>query len=403
MLKAWLSFIFSYIFAFIISTNTYFSPKNVGSLSDSLKYFKILAVGDLMCHVPQITNAYNDSLKNFDFKPGFELVEKILKDGDLVIANLETVFAGKEFGGYSGYPHFNSPDEFLNALFHSGFNVLVTANNHSLDRGTNGLLRTAQLIDNLGMIRIGTFSSQHDRDSIRIFEKNGFRISILNYTYDLNHNHLKGDYSFYINTINDSLIKNDIENSKKLDADAIIVYFHFGEEYQRIPNTYQKEIVDKTFQYGADIILASHPHVLQPIELRSLSDPDSVGTKLDTGFVAYSLGNFISNQQGIYKQSGVILELKLEKNLQSNKVRISSIDFHPTWVFIGRYKNGNNHIIIPLEEIDSIKLSSRGFSFSAGQVKQMNRAFFETENHLSQHIKNTNIFRLGEKNSRTEE
>ncbi|MBU2584783.1 MAG: CapA family protein [Bacteroidetes bacterium] len=360
------------------------SHTSTHNLNDSTAYIKILSVGDLMCHKPQVDGAFVDSAQIYDFNPSFRLVREILSSGDIVIGNLETVTAG---GRFSGYPLFNSPDEFLQAVKKSGFNVIVTSNNHSLDRGEVGLTRTAQLIDSLRLTRVGTYLSEVDRDSIRVIRVGDFRIAILAYTYGMNGFQLSQDKRYLVNQIDEEQIRLDLNKSKKAGIDACLVYFHFGNEYERSPNTWQRDIVEKTFSFGADIILASHPHVIQPIEYVELNEE----SELDTGLVAFSLGNFISNQRGRFKQAGAILEITLEKRISSGECRISAVAVHPTWVHIQKQKGKNSHTIIPLSNFNTDL-------FSKNEINLMMQANDDTRKQLS----GKKIFSMRNKNQREE-
>lgn len=307
---------------------------------DSIRTATISFVGDLMCHLPQIDYA-RVGKDSFDFKPVFREVKKFLSSSNLTIGNLETTIAGQE-NRYAGYPLFNSPDEYLVALKDAGFDILLTANNHSLDRGKKGIVRTIDKISELGMNFIGTYKSQQDRDSIRIFEINGIKLAFLAYTYGLNGNNIPNDEEFLVNVIDTSLIKQDIRSARKKNAEVVLVYFHFGEEYQRKPSHFQKEIVKHVIDYGADLIVGSHPHVIQPLEFFT-----SNKNKIGEGIIAYSLGNFLSNQRWRYSDAGVILNLELTKNILKGEVRLSNISFVPVWVFKGKIENKNEFVIFP--------------------------------------------------------
>ena len=257
---------------------------------DSLLTLKISVVGDLMCHSPQFNSARIAETDSFDFRPVFSEIRQYLENSDYTIGNLETVIAENN-KNLSGYPNFNSPHEFLSALKYAGFDVLFTANNHSLDKGLKGALRTIKQINEKNMVQVGTYISQKDRDSVRIFKKNGIRFALLAYTYGTNGYNIPKKNRFIITVIDTAEIQKDLLRVGKLLPDLIIVYFHFGNEYQRSPSKYQKEIVQFAVKNGADIVLGSHPHVLQPIKkFKSLSG------RIDSGVVAYSLGNFISNR-----------------------------------------------------------------------------------------------------------
>lgn len=316
--------------------------------SDSTSSVTISFVGDLMCHSPQFKFAQvsNDS---FDFKPVFREIKKYLTEADLTIGNLETTISGKE-RRYSGYPLFNSPGEYLEALKDAGFDILLTANNHSLDRGKKGVLKTIDMIKNNGMESIGSYHSQHDRDSIRGFDINGIKIAILSYTYGLNGNYMAKNGKFLVNVIDTTLMKQDILNARNKNADVILVYFHFGDEYQRKPNSFQKEIVKRAVDYGADLIIGSHPHVIQPFEYFS-----SNKNKIGNGLIAYSLGNFISNQRWRYSDAGVILNLTITKNISTQDIKLTNETIIPTWVFKGKVENKDQFVILP---VDSTTINS---------------------------------------------
>lgn len=310
--------------------------------TDSTSTLTISFVGDLMCHSPQMDYA-RIGKDSFDFKPVFRKVKNYLSSADITIGNLETIFAGTE-NGYSGYPLFNSPDEYLYALKDAGFDILLTANNHSMDRGKKGVIRTIEKIHFLGMSSIGSFKSQYDRDSIRVFEINGIKITLLAYTYGLNGNYIQKNEKYLINKIDTNLIKLDIEDARKKNADVVLVYFHFGEEYQRKPNAYQKEIVKSAVNSGADLIIGSHPHVIQPIE-KFLSEKN----KIKEGIIAYSLGNFLSNQRWRYSDTGVILNMTIKKNISTGQIRLSKVSFLPTWVYKGKIDGKNEFVILPAD------------------------------------------------------
>ncbi|MCL4550016.1 MAG: CapA family protein [Bacteroidetes bacterium] len=332
------------VFVFLVVSFFFLSINSQNSVLDSAQNdsttVRISIVGDLMCHTPEMefAKAGRDS---FDFKPMFDSVKKYFSASDLTFGNLETTISGKE-KKYSGYPLFNSPDAFLTAIKDAGFNVLFTANNHTLDRGTQGILRTLHKIHENGMSAVGTYHSEQDRDSIRIFSVKGIKIAVLAYTYGLNGNYLPPNKKFMVSIIDTSLIRKNIASARKKSADIVMVYFHFGEEYQRKPNSYQKRITAYTEKYGVDIIIGSHPHVIQPIEFFPIA-----ANKDSEGLIAYSLGNFISNQRWRYSDSGVILNIEIAKSKSTGETRISNVTFVPTWVFKGKVGERNKFIVLP--------------------------------------------------------
>jgi poly-gamma-glutamate capsule biosynthesis protein CapA/YwtB (metallophosphatase superfamily) len=307
---------------------------------DSIHTIRISAVGDIMCHSPEFKYS-QISADSFDFTPVFRYVRKYLADADFTLGNLETVTAGKD-KNYSGYPFFNSPDEFITAVKSAGFNLVTTSNNHALDRGEVGINRTiSQLIKN-NLNYTGTFTSPQDRDSIRIFNIKGIKTAFLSYSYGTNGNPIPGGKKYLINLIDYDLIQKDITNARQLGAELVIVYYHFGEEYQREPSVFQKTTVNKTIEMGADIILGGHPHVLEPAVYFKTHN-----AKLDTGFAVYSLGNFLSNQRKRYTDGGSILYLNITKNTNTDSLWISSVEFLPTWIYRGQTTRGSEYLILP--------------------------------------------------------
>jgi poly-gamma-glutamate synthesis protein (capsule biosynthesis protein) len=307
---------------------------------DSILTVRIAAVGDMMCHSPQFKYS-QVSKDSFDFVPVFRYINKYLKDADFTLGNLETITAGKD-KKYSGYPLFNSPDKFISAVKNAGFNLVTTSNNHALDRGEPGINNTiSQLIKNK-LNYTGTFNSQQDRDSIRIFDIKGIKTAFLSYSYGTNGNPIPHGKKYLINIIDYELIQKDITHSRQLGAELVIVYFHFGEEYKREPSTFQKNTVNKTIEMGADIILGGHPHMLEPAIYYKTHN-----AKLDTGFAVYSLGNFLSNQRKRYTDGGTILYLNITKNTNIDSLWISSVEFLPTWIYRGQTDRGREYLILP--------------------------------------------------------
>jgi poly-gamma-glutamate capsule biosynthesis protein CapA/YwtB (metallophosphatase superfamily) len=334
---------------------------------DSCVTISISVVGDLMCHSPQYDYARVSS-DSFDFDPVFKDVTSILSSSDFTFGNLETITAGKEYGGYSGYPRFNTPKSYISALARAGFDLLVTANNHSLDRGEIGVIRTIEEIKKNHLSYVGSFSSEKDRDSIRIYNINGVKLSVLAYSYGTNGNIIPKGKSYLVNLINFNLIANDISKARAEGAELVLVHYHFGKEYKREPVQFQTDVVNNTILLGADLIIGGHPHVLEPAKFFKTQN-----AKLDTGFVAYSMGNFISNQRKRYTDAGMILTLKIYKNFISNKIQIKEVNFIPTWVYKGIIANKNEYLILP----STTKIDSNSFLSRTDSVKMV-QAFSDT-------------------------
>ena len=291
---------------------------------DVIKNASIAAVGDLMVHQWQMDDAYDKNTGEYNFDYAFEPVYKYLQNADLTVGNLETVFAGSEVG-YSDYPCFNTPDSFLDAIKNAGFDVLTTANNHCMDKGINGLFRTIDLLNEKNIGHFGTYKSQQDRESVFIKDVNGIKIAFVSSTYGVNGINIPEDKKYAVNILNEELIKKDIERASQENPDILIVMPHIGNEYESYPRDVFKDWINNMINDGADIVLASHPHVLQPMQYVKT---DMSGK---TAFVAYSLGNFISSQRTKPRDTGVILNIEIEKK-NDEKAEIKEISFIPTWV-----------------------------------------------------------------------
>lgn len=309
-----------------------------------VKNISILAVGDIMFHMPQVYGARLGQ-NSYDFNDSFKYVKKYIEDSDIAIANFETVVAGNH-KGFSGFPRFNSPIETVEALENAGFDILSTANNHSIDQGVEGIISTIDRIEENGMKNIGTYRDER-RDGL-IKDENGIKLGFLSYTYGLNGLEalLPRDKSYMVNLIDEELIKEDIAKLREEDVDLTIVFIHWGKEYKRQASDYQKELGRKMLSWGADIILGSHPHVIQETEVINHEGKDK--------YIIYSMGNFLSNQrretiENPYTEDGVMVLLSIEKI--DDNTNINSIEYIPTWIH--RYSKGNRYAyeILPVEDM----------------------------------------------------
>ncbi|KAE9636960.1 MAG: hypothetical protein PWP07_1398 [Epulopiscium sp.] len=291
---------------------------------------RMRVVGDIMVHKWQLWEAYDSSSNTYNFDRQFELIKSELVAADITIGNLETTFGGKE-RGYSDYPRFNTPDALATTLKDAGFDLLTTANNHTMDTNAPGAIRTLEVLDQLGLEHAGTYRSQEESEKMQLKVVNGISFVFLSYTYGTNGIPVPKDLPYLVNLIETEKMKADIKKAEELSPDFIVVNLHFGEEYQKYPNETQKELVDELFDAGADIILGGHPHVIQPMEVRKIIRSD--GTE-ERGFVIYSLGNFISCQRTPLdppRDAGIILNLDFEK-IDDQKAMLKGISFMPTWV-----------------------------------------------------------------------
>ncbi|MEX2235454.1 MAG: CapA family protein [Cyclobacteriaceae bacterium] len=283
----------------------------------------LLFLGDIMQHDSQIADVYDKNANVYDYSPCFEYIKPYIEAVDLAIGNLEVTLAGKP---YKGYPQFSAPDQLLTALKDIGMDVLVTANNHCVDRGKAGLERTITMLDSINILHTGTFRTQAEKNKTYplIIESQGFKLALLNYTYGTNG--LPVTKPNIVNMIDTAAIRKDLIKAASLKSDAIIVFTHWGAEYTSLPSKNQKDITELCFKYGAHLVIGSHPHVVQPMEWR----------KDQNQFVAYSLGNFVSGQRKRYTDGGAMIRLELEKvkfNDGSSYTAIDTAGYILEWVY----------------------------------------------------------------------
>ena len=273
----------------------------------------LLFLGDIMQHDSQIADAYDKKTGGYDYQPCFQYIKPYVEAVDLAIGNLEVTLAGKP---YKGYPQFSAPDELLTALKDMGMDVIVTANNHSVDRGRQGVERTIAMLDSFNIPHTGTFRSKAEKDKQHplILERHGFKLAVLNYTYGTNG--LPVHRPNIVNMLDTADIRKDLMRAATLKPDAIIVFTHWGSEYQSLPSKQQKAITELCFKYGAKLVIGSHPHVVQPMEWRKQKDQ----------LVAYSLGNFVSGQRKRYTDGGAMIRIELEKVAFRDGSSITAID-----------------------------------------------------------------------------
>ena len=217
---------------------------------------QLTTVGDIMMHEPQISSGYDVKTKNYNYEYMYQEVAPYLKEGDLTIGNLELTLAG-EAKKYTGYPQFNAPDAVADALKAAGFDVLTTANNHSLDRRFEGVKRTIDVLDERGLLHTGTYRTQEESKEILIQEVKGTKIAFLAYTYGTNGIKVDKGKEYSVNYINKDKIVKDIKEARLQEAEVICASVHFGVEYMRTPNQAQKDLVDLLVDNGVDIILGS--------------------------------------------------------------------------------------------------------------------------------------------------
>ncbi len=296
---------------------------------------EIIFTGDVMQHTPQI-NVARTSDGSFDFSPQFEYVKPIFEAADLVVANLETTLSD---GRYSGYPLFRTPRSLSRTLAECGVDIAALANNHCCDGGAKGVRTTIETLNGDDIKHTGVFLDDDDRaqNNPLILTESGVTIAIYNYTYGTNGMPIPRDHR--VNLIDTIQIKNDLKSIPTDSIDCVIAIMHWGYEYQRHEHIEQRKLASMLQREGVDVVIGHHPHVVQPIY-----------TTDDGKFiVAYSLGNFVSNQRKQYTDGGIMARLKIVKSY--NKSIDISLDAIPTWVKLPNYQ------IIPPNIGDTLEMT----------------------------------------------
>ncbi|MCL2377313.1 MAG: AmmeMemoRadiSam system protein B [Defluviitaleaceae bacterium] len=294
---------------------------------------RLTFTGDLMLHEPQMS---------IDFDHTFSRVRPHLESADLTIGNLETVLNGT----FSDFPLFSAPDDFGHALKNAGFDLLATANNHSLDQGVDGLLRSLDFLDSIGIDTFGTYRNREERDDVLIREVEGIRFAFLAYTFGTNGQPIPQGRDYLVNLMNDGLIAADIARAREL-ADFVIVMPHMGNEYEQTVRQEFKDWAMMMLEAGADIVVASHPHVVQPMGFVQIIDIETNTAR--RGFVAYCLGNFVSSQRIVPRETGVMLNLYFETNGTAPPT-FTAASYVPTWVKFANAAGQRDIIVLPIAE-----------------------------------------------------
>lgn len=314
------------------SAETTLSNKNTKQDTAEPITFTLTSLGDTLCHNTQYWDAYNSKTDEYDFSYVYEDIKNYTLSSDITIGSLETTFAGKE-KGYSNYPTFNTPDSLATALKDIGVDVVSLAGNHALDYGYTGLCRTIDVFNNIGLSHLGTYKTAEDQEKILIKDVKGVKIAFINYTYGTNGIPLPSGKDFCVNLIDKDFIKKQINQAKEQNVDMIVACMHWGTEYRTTANSEQKDLANFLFENGVDVILGNHPHVLEPMEKKTITLQD--GTTKDV-FVVYALGNFTADQRDEITRDSAILNLTITKN-SDGKISIDKVNYVPIYM----YKNTN--------------------------------------------------------------
>lgn len=299
-------------------------PTSTTTTTEAPISITIAAVGDVLTHLSIVNSVKDWETGSYDFRPVFAPIAAYLARADYAVANLETRLGGAE-AGYSGYPRFNSPDSLAYALRMAGVDLVATANNHSLDLGWDGIVRTLDTLDTAGLAHVGTYRSGLEKATPVIVNIRGIRVAFLNYTSYLNGLLPPAEHAAYaVNALDAEAVAQDAMIARLWGADAVIALLHWGREYEREPSTAQLDLAQEILSHGVDVILGSHPHVVQPIahSLQYARGNDK--------YVVYSLGNFVSAQTWRYSDSGLIAYVHLQK--KGLRTSVTGVSYLPVYV-----------------------------------------------------------------------
>ncbi|MDE6526060.1 MAG: CapA family protein [Muribaculaceae bacterium] len=323
----------------------------------------LIFVGDAMQHKAQLEAARSGN--GYDYSGYFDAISPIISVADLAVVNLETPVGAAP---HTGYPCFNAPAEFVDALAEAGFDLFLTANNHTLDRGCRGLRSTIDILDNKKLRHIGTYTDSVARTEAlpAIIEVNKFKIGFLNYTYGTNG--IQPRDGVIVDYIDRSLIKADVEAARKSGAELVCVCIHWGDEYRLLPNKAQQHLADFLEAIGVDMIIGAHPHVIQPMELR----PNRYYPERNV-LLVYSLGNFVSNMKTADTRGGAMLHVKLFRG-DDKKATVKDADYRLLFTVPGTCPSDNFRVM----EADSVKIPA--WQGRASEFGRRARAVFDKHN-----------------------
>lgn len=312
----------------------------VAETKDETKKMSLVAVGDCLIHGAVYMDAKTGT-DTYDFSDMISLVKPMIENYDLKYYNQETIIGGKNLG-VSHYPRFNSPDEIGDNMVDLGFNLVSLANNHALDKDEAGILYSNEYWKGKNVITAGTYSSSEMRDDIKVYEQNGIKYAFLAYTTSTNGLNVPAGKDYLINVYSDEQAKEDIDKIKD-KVDVIIVSMHWGDEYVLEPTESEKEIAQYLSSLGVNLIIGSHPHVIQP-----------VGYVNDT-LVIYSLGNFLSGQRpmGIDKTIGLLVGMDIV--VKDDKVTFENIE--KSLLYTYSTTRDTNYKVYPFKDLNDSILS----------------------------------------------
>ncbi len=310
----------------------------------------LVFVGDAMQHTAQLERALElgGDGKTYDYSDCFDLIAPVITEADYAVVNLEVPLGGGP--RYSGYPCFSAPDSYAVALKDAGFDLFLTANNHCLDSGDRAAKRTLSALDSIGVAHIGTFRNRAERDSLAplIKDINGIKFAFLNYTYGTNGIEPKEDTE--VAGFDRALMADEIRRARAKGAEIVTVCIHWGVEYVLVENAYQRDMAAFLKEQGVDLIIGSHPHVIQPMKIEHNEKEDK------DVLTVYSLGNFISNMKTGDTRGGALVRVDIERD-EKGKPRLTKAEYDT--FFAAKPESRHNFRVYPSSMADSIPSAQR--------------------------------------------
>ncbi len=366
---------------FFFSKNTifeepFFTPETIKNLVSVLKVeekvlpteITVISVGDIFMHDTHINAGYDKTTKKYNFDSVFEATKKYFQEADVSTTWLGATYSPK--GPYLGYPLFKSPVELIDTLQNIGLDVAFRTN-HTMDFGVKGLNETSQILKEHNITQVAGYATQEESKEFYIYQKNNLRVAFLGYIYGMNG--LPIPEPWMINLIDLEKIKADIIKAKT-QADFVVVGLHYGTEYERFPNKWQKEVAQQVADFGADMIIASHPHVIQTVDSLTSADGRNV-------FVAYGLGNFYCGQRFKYTDAGVILRYVISK--EGDTTRLKEVSYIPTWVAEYRESGKLKFQILPSKEYIQKYDDKQAAFLTQSNYQRLKQTYQETVEHIN--------------------
>ena len=300
----------------------------------------LVMVGDSLIH----SSIYEDAKQkdgSYDFKPMIENIKPLIQNYDLKYYNQETILGGTELG-LSNYPRFNSPYEVGDAFIDAGFNLVSLATNHTMDKGEIGVINSHNYWQKHSDIyTAGSYTSFEERDMPVIKEVNGIKYSFLSYTTWTNGLYPESGKEYLNNVYSNELAKADIERVRD-QVDVIIVAMHWGTEYSHGVSQEQQKIANYLSSLGVNIIIGTHPHVVEPIDF------------INNTLVIYSLGNFISDQVGIERLTGLMASVDINKTVEDHNTQIELTNVKAELLYTDSNNYGKrNFKVIPYTQLNN--------------------------------------------------